>query len=196
MPISNEDTNGNPIRTLYGSVATSDQATLSSSITPEPTDIDFSREYHYTIDIPDFNSNLVTKTWGGVNKYLPIETVSYSLVNMSTTSFPLGIFGDISFISGKKLNSIELTIVDTQEDTYEKLLTAWERKSIIDNNRVGYLSEIVKILNYKSYKYDGTVNISKSYEVMLAGSIRISRSYASNNFKKITFKVIIVGEIN
>lgn len=161
--------------------------------------ITMAQSSYFKINI-DFLTNSVMSSHGannilkGIGNFLPVKSMNFTPVSLETTTIPLGIFSDMSFITRRKVGKFNITIYDTNDNFYEKKLLEWYNLSV-PNNRgyVGYMKDIVSNMLYVSYSTTGIVENTLNLEVMLAEDLNISRDYESNELKTITFSVIVVG---
>lgn len=190
---------GNGYEVLTGNVST----TVNSSSSNTLSQITMAQSSYFKISIdklnnPAMKSSTLLKNYSentsGVGSFLPIKSVSFTPVSLETLSIPLGVFGDMSIVNRKKIGRLSITLLDTNDNFYEKKLASWYKICVPnENGYVGYLEDMVSDMTYISYSTTGLPEYSMNLEVMLAEDISISRDYDANELKAITFNVVVVG---
>lgn len=178
---------------------------ISGGVTKDATPIPeglisttMSQAAYFKVDIeklraPDMYSNTILA--GNLQNFLPVKSINYSVTSLEMTTIPVGIFGDMSIVTRKKLSKLNIVLLDNKDCTYEALLRNWYNKCAPDSGYVGYMQDIVDTLHYISYSTSGQPQVPISLEVMPADDMVISRDYDSNELKTISFSVIVVGSI-
>ena len=127
---------------------------------------------------------------------LPVVNYTSNTCNVDQLSLKIGIFGDMSFITGKRLNKISLTIAENEKYSESDLFIDWHNKSTPDNGYVGYVEDTVKKLEYLAYSPKGELMYKQSYYVILADNIPVERSTEANELYKFTCNMTVVGIYN
>ena len=134
----------------------------------------------------------------GFGKFLPIKSLDYSPVSMENKQIDAGIFRDLFLIEKKKMGLLNIVLLDTSDNKYEKAITDWFNLPGNDGYRggyIGYLVDWAKVCRYNEFTVRG--ELSKSYEFMVlpTGDVKTNRAYDNNQLKEISFTVVIGSDI-
>jgi hypothetical protein len=167
------------------------------------TQLDIAQSHFFTVQIYSPGSGLIDRKGapfsfasgeGQYKNYIPIKSMNLTYTSYDNMLIPLSIFGDFPIPHRKKLTTISLSCYDLDNDCIEQAVRAWEMRCFPQGKYVEYLDKIKATFTYTSYKVTGEVSFIKSYEVIPANSVTVSRSYEENNAKMVNFSLVAVGE--
>ena len=153
--------------------------------------------HHFKMTIEGLLVNENMKFDGGnkYGKFLPVESVSLSPISVTNTSLNIGIFSDLPILSSRKMGRLRITLLDDIYNVYENAVLDWFQNCCY-NGFVSPISKIIREAHY--YEYTNQGKESKHYRFWLipTDDISLNRNYNDNQFKKIEFSTIIVGDID
>ena len=117
--------------------------------------LNMAQSAYYTIQIPGITDSIFTvKKFGD---FLPAKSLNLRTASIATSSLAIGMFQELTFITGRKLERLDISIYDKSDDKFEKLLKAWYNKTVPTSGYVSYLSDIVKKITIKSFSPTGVL---------------------------------------
>lgn len=166
--------------------------------------IDMSKAYYFKFMINDLIDDL---SLAGLDKqslfynanignFLPVDTMSLSLVSVASTSLQIGVFADLPLVTKRNIGRLKVTLLDSDNQQYERALYNWFASCV--PTHTGYvkcLSEMVKEAEYIAYDNTGLKTGHYNFYVIPDGEVSVDLNYGNNDLKKINFSLAIVSEI-
>ena len=125
--------------------------------------------------------------------WLPLKSLQYSQGSIEALSLAAGTFSDLRLPFRKQSPTLTVEMYDHRSDYFEMKLREWHSESVLTGGFVPVLENIKKHVKIIGFSTNGGWNYTTECDCILIDDITTSRSYAENDLKVISFKLLVVG---
>lgn len=125
--------------------------------------------------------------------WIPLKSCVFSQGGIENMSIAVGAFSDIQLPFRKHCPTLTCELYDHKSDFFEMKLREWHAQSVVSSGFVPVLESITKKVTIRAWSPTGECNSVQDVQCILGEDISVSRNYADNDLKVISFKMIVVG---
>jgi hypothetical protein len=125
--------------------------------------------------------------------WLPLKSLQYNQGSIEALSLAAGTFSDLRLPFRKQSPTLSVEMYDHRSDYFEMKLREWHSESVLTEGFVPVLESIKKHVKIMGFSTNGDCNYTTECDCILIDDVTTSRSYAENDLKVISFKLLVVG---